>query len=200
MEDLEHHAWAVYDGVFIPGDPPILTGHHDWSCIITGMTLCLIFYGKTMGEHCPPCTAVSFNAKWATRFMTDGSDTATKDLNWLLMATWRWVGKVSKTPICSPSQIFLSIGSSWMKTQRRKDGTSSSGSWPMSALSSMWERQLMGGPRGLMGCGSLPRSPSWLMLSLMGPRQSWWRQKSSSARMNCCRRSHARRMKASLQR
>ena len=37
VHDLEHLAWAVYDSVFIPGNPPMLTGHHDWSCIITGM-------------------------------------------------------------------------------------------------------------------------------------------------------------------
>ena len=68
VDNLEHLAWAVYDGVFIPGDPPVLTGHHDWSHIITGMTLHLIFHGKTMGEHCLPCTTASFNAKQATRF------------------------------------------------------------------------------------------------------------------------------------
>ena len=49
VDDLECLAWAVYDGVFIPGDPPILTRHHDWLCIITGMTLHLIFHGKTEG-------------------------------------------------------------------------------------------------------------------------------------------------------
>ena len=68
MDDLECLAWAVYDGIFIPGDPPRLTGHHDWSCIITGMTLHLICHSKTEGEHCPPCTVASFNAKQAMRF------------------------------------------------------------------------------------------------------------------------------------
>ena len=29
MDDLEHLALAVYYGVFIPGDPQRLTGHHD---------------------------------------------------------------------------------------------------------------------------------------------------------------------------
>ena len=67
MDELECLAWDVYDGIFIPGNPPILTGHHDWSCIITGMTLHIIFHGKTMEEHCPPCTVESFNAKQATR-------------------------------------------------------------------------------------------------------------------------------------
>ena len=67
VDDLEQLAWAVYDGVFVLGDPPILTGHHDWSCIITGMTLHLIFHNKTRGKHCPPCTVASFNAKQATR-------------------------------------------------------------------------------------------------------------------------------------
>ena len=72
MDNLEHLAWAVYDSVFIPGNPPILTGHHDWSCIITGMTLHLIFCGKTTwGGHCPLCTVVSFNAKQATRLMKE---------------------------------------------------------------------------------------------------------------------------------
>ena len=67
MDDLELLAWAVYDIVFIPGDPPILTRHHDWLCIITGTTLHLIFHGKTAGEHCPPCTVASFNTKQAMR-------------------------------------------------------------------------------------------------------------------------------------
>ena len=69
VDDLEHLAWVVYDGIFVPGDPPRLTGHHDWSCIFTGMTLCLIFHGITVEEHCPPCTVASFNTKGATRLM-----------------------------------------------------------------------------------------------------------------------------------
>ena len=35
--------------------------------------------------------------------LTDGSDIAVKDLARLLMATWRWAGKVSKTPVCPTS-------------------------------------------------------------------------------------------------
>ena len=69
VDDLEHLAWAMYNGVFIPGDPPKLTSHHKWSCIITGMTLCLIYCGKTMEEHCSPCTVASFNSKWAMRLI-----------------------------------------------------------------------------------------------------------------------------------
>ena len=69
VNGLECLAWAVYDGVFVPGDPPVLTGHHDWSCIIAGTTLCLIFCRKTPSEHCEPCTVASFNAKQATRLM-----------------------------------------------------------------------------------------------------------------------------------
>ena len=42
--------------------------------------------------------------------LTDGSNVAVKDLTSWLMATWRWVGKVSKTPICPPSLTVLSIG------------------------------------------------------------------------------------------
>ena len=42
--------------------------------------------------------------------LTNGSDTAAKDLARWLMATWRWVGKMSKTPICPPSLTVLNIG------------------------------------------------------------------------------------------
>ena len=71
MDDLECLAWPVYDGIFIPGDPSILTRLHDWSRIITGTTPCLIFHGKTMGDHCPPCTVVSYNTKWVMRLMKE---------------------------------------------------------------------------------------------------------------------------------
>ena len=49
VDDLEDLAWAVYDGIFIPGDPPILTGHHDGLHIITEMTCHFIFCSKTVG-------------------------------------------------------------------------------------------------------------------------------------------------------
>ena len=29
VNSLECLAWAMYDGVFVPGDSPVLTGHHD---------------------------------------------------------------------------------------------------------------------------------------------------------------------------
>ena len=53
VDGLECLAWAIYDGVFVPGKPPRLTGHHDWAHIITRTTLCLIFHGKTMGGALP---------------------------------------------------------------------------------------------------------------------------------------------------
>ena len=223
VDGLEHLAWVVYNGIFIPGNPPRLISHHDWSCIIAGMTFHLIYHGKTVGEHCPPCTVASFNARCATRLvqqqglwqldkkrkppamlatetprsttvksvvnippqgasfhsadgvpavsldhnkeeeeeksfhkfhhhrmmqclsiswhtdptwqtakwlqtceeglddgeiswwllvslLTDGSNTAAKDLTRQLVATWRWAGKVSKTPVCWPSLTVLNIG------------------------------------------------------------------------------------------
>ena len=220
MNDLEHMAWAIYDSVFVPGNPPVLTGHHDWLHIITGTTLHLIFCRKTPSEHCEPCTVASFNAKQATRLMqqqglpwpkrtkpcaasateaqrapmvqsvvnvlpqaasshsmggvqaasldfdadideeeafhesnrcimmwcsvkrcldlmwqttkwlqaceesldeeeiswwplllplTDGSDMATRELAKQLLATWRWVKKVSNTPTCPPAPTVLNI-------------------------------------------------------------------------------------------
>ena len=47
VNGLECLAWAVYDGVFMPGDPLVLTSHPEWACIITGTTIHLIFHGAT---------------------------------------------------------------------------------------------------------------------------------------------------------
>ena len=58
VNGLECLAWAMYDSLFVPGDPPALTGHYDWSCIITRTTLHLIFHGKPPCEHCKTCTVV----------------------------------------------------------------------------------------------------------------------------------------------
>ena len=63
---LKHLAWAVYDGVFMPGNKLALSGHHDWDRVIAGTLICLISWGQTDKEHCGPATIASFNAKWAT--------------------------------------------------------------------------------------------------------------------------------------
>ena len=67
MKGLEHLAWAVYDGVYMPGDLPDLTGHHDWERIIAGTTLHLIFCRRTNDEHFKPLTVASLNAEQATK-------------------------------------------------------------------------------------------------------------------------------------
>ena len=53
VDSLEHLAWVVYDGVFLPWNPPTLTGYHDWQWIIAGTTLSLIYQGATAEVHCP---------------------------------------------------------------------------------------------------------------------------------------------------
>ena len=53
VDGLECLVWAVYDGVFLPGNPPALTGHHDWQWIIVGTILRLVYWGATAGAHCP---------------------------------------------------------------------------------------------------------------------------------------------------
>ena len=66
-DGLEHLTWAVYDGVYMPGDPLDLIGHHDWESIIVGTTLHLIYCGRTSDEHCKPSTVASLNAEQATK-------------------------------------------------------------------------------------------------------------------------------------
>ena len=69
VDGLEHLAWAMYNGVYVPGNPTALTGHHNWECIITGTTLHSIFHGKTNDEHCKPSTIASLNAEQAIKLM-----------------------------------------------------------------------------------------------------------------------------------
>ena len=68
-DGLEHLAWAVYDGVFVPGDKLALSGHYDWDRVVAGTLICLIFQGQTDKEHCGPMTIASFNVKWATELV-----------------------------------------------------------------------------------------------------------------------------------
>ena len=42
--------------------------------------------------------------------LTDGSDAATKELAWQLMAAWKWAGVVLESPICAPAPTILNIG------------------------------------------------------------------------------------------
>ena len=45
--DLEHLAWAVYDGIFVPGWAPDLSGYQDWDHIVTVTLIPLIYQGET---------------------------------------------------------------------------------------------------------------------------------------------------------
>ena len=61
-DGLECRTWAIYDGVYLPRDPPMLPGYHDWQWIIARTMFCLIYQSATADEHCPPCTVTSLNA------------------------------------------------------------------------------------------------------------------------------------------
>ena len=63
VNGLERLTWAIYNGVYVPSDPPALTGHHSWERIIMGTTLHLIFCRVTNSKHCEPSTVASFNVK-----------------------------------------------------------------------------------------------------------------------------------------
>ena len=68
VDGLEHLALVVYDGIFLPGNPPVLMGHHDWQWIIAGTMLRLIYQGATVGVHCPSCTIASHIAEQAAKW------------------------------------------------------------------------------------------------------------------------------------
>ena len=67
VDGLEHLTWAMYEGVYMPGNPRDLTGPHNWEHIIAGTTLHLIFCGRTNDEHCKPLTIASLDAEQAMK-------------------------------------------------------------------------------------------------------------------------------------
>ena len=50
---LERLTWAVYDGMYVPGSQPALSGPCNWACILDKM-MTHIFHGRMLWEHCPP--------------------------------------------------------------------------------------------------------------------------------------------------
>ena len=52
VRSLERLAWAVYDGMYVLGSWPALSGLCDWACILD-KTMTHIFHGRTLWEHCP---------------------------------------------------------------------------------------------------------------------------------------------------
>ena len=91
VNGLKRLAWAVYDGVYVPGDLPALTGCHNWECIIVGMTLHLIFHGATTNEHCEPSMVASLNAKQATKLaQQQGLPWPKQGRSWVAPATEAW--------------------------------------------------------------------------------------------------------------
>ena len=52
LGSLKRLAWAVYDGIYVPGNQPTLSDPRDWVCILI-KTMTHIFHGRTLQEHCP---------------------------------------------------------------------------------------------------------------------------------------------------
>ena len=50
---LKRLAWAIYDGMYVLGSQPALSGLCDWACIINKMTT-HIFHGRMLWEHWLP--------------------------------------------------------------------------------------------------------------------------------------------------
>ena len=63
VDDEKWLAWAIYDSMLLPRDPPQLQGQHDSVQIMAG-TYCLMFWEENYFDH---CTAASFDVKQAAR-------------------------------------------------------------------------------------------------------------------------------------
>ena len=61
------------------------------------------------GESRPCCWIWMRILMMRTHSMIDGSNMATKELAKCLLATWRWMAKVSTMPLCPPVPTVLNI-------------------------------------------------------------------------------------------
>ena len=66
VRKLERLAWAVYDGMYVPGSRPALSGPCNWVCILN-KKMTHIFHGRTLWEHYPPSTIGGANTATAAR-------------------------------------------------------------------------------------------------------------------------------------
>ena len=66
--------------------------------------------------------------------LTDGGNTATKELVKCLIVTWRWMAKVSTTPLCPPAPTVLNIGQFLDECPKEWDCTS----WLLAYASVLW--------------------------------------------------------------
>ena len=63
---LEQLAWAIYNGVFIPGRVPDMLGYQDWDHIVAGTLVPLSYQGEMVWDHCGPTTIAGANVQKAT--------------------------------------------------------------------------------------------------------------------------------------
>ena len=96
--------------------------------------------------------------------LTDGSTAATKELTKCLVSAWRWMGKVSVTPLCPPAPTMLNTGQFLEGHPREWD--QHLGFWPMPTPCSMWLRLWRGEHGTPVGCILPRKSPCWSMPSL----------------------------------
>ena len=68
---LEKLAWAIYDGVYILGRVPALSGYRDWDRIVVGTPIPLIYQGEMVWHHCGPTTIAGDNVQKATKLMKE---------------------------------------------------------------------------------------------------------------------------------
>ena len=52
VRSLERLIWAIYNGMYVPGSQPALSGPLDWACNLDKTTT-HIFHGRMLQEHCP---------------------------------------------------------------------------------------------------------------------------------------------------
>ena len=68
---LDQLAWAIYDGVFIPGRVPDMLGYQDWDRIAVGTLVPLIYQGEMVWDHCSPTTIAGVNVQRATELVKE---------------------------------------------------------------------------------------------------------------------------------
>ena len=109
VNGLEHVAWAVYDGVYMAGEPLALTGQHEWAHIIMEMTSYLIFCGVTNSGHCEPLTVTSLNGRQTTKLVQQQElPQPKKRRSWAMPAAEAWRTPTVQSMVNVPPEVASS--------------------------------------------------------------------------------------------
>ena len=99
IRSLKRLTWAIYNGMYVLGSQPALSGLCDWVCILNKM-MTHIFHGRMLQEHCPLSTIGGTNVAGTACLKVGPMVKPSRRRNWQKrpQALWAPASPASKTP------------------------------------------------------------------------------------------------------